>query len=143
MKTFFKRIALVLVILNFAVTGCPKDSLESWVGTYTFEEYGPEDSGIMLCYEVVIYRENNKYFADISIDGYQTMTRIKATVTGKQKKINIYFKEYLPDNLYDFYSAGDLLLSFEIKGSKLITHWEKIMPSFTEKSSSGEHFVLN
>ena len=103
-KTLF--CILGIAVLTFSLMGRPEDSLEQWVGTYTFEEFEAEDSGIMLFYEVVIYQENNKYFADISVDGFQTMTRIKAAVTGKQKKINLHFKEYLPDNLYEFLGSS-------------------------------------
>ena len=139
---FFRSLKFVFTLLLFTVpfTACPVDPLDTWIGTYTFGESGPEDSLIVMEYGIIIYRENGGYFATINIDGYQTMTRIKAKVTGNQNSIDFIFEEYLPDNIFEPYNNGDKLLGFERKDGGFITHWHKMTLRLTEESLSGEFF---
>ena len=139
---FFRSLKFVFTILLFTVpfTACPADPLDTWIGTYSFGEYGPPDSLIVMEYEIQIYRENDGYFATIEIDGYQTMTRIKAKVIGNHNSIDFIFEEYLPDNMFEPYSNGDKLMSFERKDGGFITNWHKMTLRLTEESLPGEYF---
>ncbi len=115
-------------------------SPESWEGDYSFTEYAPQDQNMF--YSIYIYKENESFFAEIYIDGFQTMMRLKARAAENGNRLDLFFDSYLPDNLMDIYEWGDYLLSFEKSGSKLITHWGGIEPMLSESSeASGEYFV--
>jgi hypothetical protein len=104
------------------------ESLESWIGGYRFEEVGIPTHHCME-YNVAIYSENGKCYANISIDGWLTEDRFKAQVIGDDKFIKLVFYEYLPDSHIPEYAQieiGDILLSFERKRSDLLTYWGRI-----------------
>jgi hypothetical protein len=101
-------------------------SLDSWVGVYLFSEFAPPDENMF--YEISIYKEKSEYFADISIDGFQTFERLQAKVSGDKNSIRLLFCKYLPDNVFEPYVEGDTLLSFDKKNSNIYTTWGKIQP---------------
>lgn len=103
-----------------------KNDLQTWIGEYSFYEFIPPD--INMDYNIVIYKENGGFFAKITIDGFQTMKRIKAKVSVNKELIDIVFEEYLPDNMFELYAKGDVLLSFKKAGSNIYTNWGKIQP---------------
>jgi len=51
-----------------------QNSIDSWVGEYSFEEYTPPNIGRM--YYVTIYEDDGLY-ARIKVDGFQTLLRLK------------------------------------------------------------------
>lgn len=108
--------------------------LDSWIGNYTFSEFAPSDQNMF--YGLWVYEENGEYFADISIDGFQTLARVKARVIGDDKTVDFLFCAYLPDNQHEPYTEGDILLSFERKDSVLLTTWGKIQPMLEENAKS-------
>ncbi|WP_010491769.1 DUF5991 domain-containing protein [Paenibacillus elgii] len=112
--------------------------LESWVGEYEFSEYAPPDQNRF--YRISIYKEDKSYYATIDIDGFQTMGRLQAQVEGDGKAIKIIFDKYLPDNLWEPYSAGDVLLRLEKTDSALNTFWEKIQPMLKDDGESGKTY---
>lgn len=101
-------------------------SLESWVGGYTFSEFVPPDENKL--YTVSIYKENGNYYANISIDGFQTIERLRAKVNGDANYINLVFDKYLPDNLFGSYNVGDGLVTFKKTNTDINTYWGKITP---------------
>lgn len=114
-------------------------SLETWTGDYTFEEYALPDQNMF--YSISVYKENASYYAEINIDGFQTMERLKAKVVGNETSIDLLFDSYLPDNMIDAYKDGDHLLSLERTGSKLFTKWVEIEPMLPDNNvTSGEYF---
>ena len=52
-----------------------------------------------VCLTIKIYKENNEYYGDISIDGFQTMKRIRTKAVGDKNSVNLVFDTYLPDNV--------------------------------------------
>ena len=116
-------------------------SLETWVGAYSFSEYAPPDQNMF--YSITIYYKEYNYFAKICIDGFQTLERLLAKVSGDTNSIKLEFLKYLPDNMFESYKQGEVLLSLEKRGSKLITHWGKIQPLVLENEKAGEYFKLN
>ncbi|KZE79421.1 DUF5991 domain-containing protein [Paenibacillus elgii] len=112
--------------------------LESWVGEYEFSEYAPPDQNRF--YRISIYKEDKSYYATIDIDGFQTMERLQAQVEGDGKAIKIIFNKYLPDNLWEPYSPGDVLLRLEKTDSALNTFWEKIHPMLKDDRESGKTY---
>lgn len=109
-------------------------SLESWVGEYGFSEYAPPDQNMF--YSISIYEEDKSYYATIHMDGFQTMTRLQAQVEGDGQAIKLIFDKYLPDNLWEPYRPGDVLLRLEKTDSALKTFWGKIQPML--KDDHGE-----
>ncbi len=108
-------------------------SLETWIGEYGFSEFAPPDQNMF--YSLSIYKKDRSYYADLSIDGFQTTERLRAKVAGDGDIIQLIFMEYLPDNLYEPYSEGDILLSLERKDSQIYTQWGKIEPMLEENKS--------
>jgi len=87
-----------------------------------------------------IYQKDEKYWADISIDGWQTLRRLKARVEGDNDSIQLIFDSYLPDNDFELFSTGDVLLTLTKRGSKIITKWGKIKPIVRENEKEGVYF---
>lgn len=116
-----------------------KNSLESWIGDYTFSEF--VEPNINMFYSIMIYKVNDKIYADISIDGFQRLERVKANVKGDGELIEISFLEYLPDNLMELYEDDDILLFLEKKDSDIYTSWEGIQPISPENKELGIYFV--
>lgn len=115
-------------------------SLGSWEGDYSFDEYAPPDKSMF--YSMHIYKEGIDYYAEIYIDGFQTMMRMKADAVENGNRLDLFFDSYLPDNFLDIYDEGDYLLSLERSGSKLLTRWAGIAPMLSENNAAGgEYFV--
>ena len=110
--------------------------IQVWEGVLEFSESAPPDQS--LSYTIKIYKENNEYYGDISIDGFQTMNRIRTKAVGDKNSVNLVFDTYLPDNVGERYEKGDILLSLERKGQKVYTSWGKLQPMFQENKQSGE-----
>jgi len=55
--------------------------LDEWLGQYSFFESWAhaiqEDLYNIMVYEIFIYKENDKYYADITIDGHLTMGKME------------------------------------------------------------------
>ncbi len=113
-------------------------SLESWVGNYTFSEFVPPDENMF--YSVSLYKENNNYYANISIDGFQTLIRLKAKVNGDANSINLVFDKYLPDNMYNSYNEGDILIAFKKTDAGIGTYWGKMTPIDEKNKEDGIYF---
>ncbi len=114
------------------------ENLDSWIGNYSFSENVPPDQNIF--YEISVVKENDKYKAKMSIDGFQTMIRLQADVSGDENSIKLIFDKYLPDNTFELYKKGDILLSFENKDSKVYTTWGEIQPIDDSNEKTGVYF---
>lgn len=112
--------------------------LESWIGDYTFSEFAPPNQNMF--YRISIYKENDDYYAEINIDGFQTIRRLQAKVIGDESSIKLIFNKYLPENLMEPYVEGDILLSFEKRNSHLYTFWGKIQPILENNTKSGDEY---
>lgn len=112
--------------------------LDTWVGNYSFSEYAPPNQNMF--YSITIYFEGNDCFAEISINGFQTLERLLAKVSGDSNSIRFEFLKYLPDNVFEPYQEGNVLLIFEREESKLITYWGEIGPLLIDNRRAGEYF---
>ncbi len=123
---------------NSGNVGTEKDpsTLQSWIGNYTFSEYASPDQNMF--YTISIFKDLNDYYAKISIDGFQTILRLQAKVIGDEKSIKLVFNEYLPDNQFEPYNEGDILLSFEKGDSEIYTTWGEIQPMLESNNKSSE-----
>ena len=111
-------------------------NLDSWVGNYTFSEFASPNQNMF--YEISIYNEDNNYYAKISIDGFQTMSRLQTKVLGDVSTIKLLFYKYLPDNSLEPYNEGNTLLSFTKKNSDIYTSWGKIQPVLDSNTKPDE-----
>jgi hypothetical protein len=111
---------------------------ETWVGKYSFSEFVPPDENMF--YAISIYKDEGIYYADISMNGFQTIQRLRAKVDGNKNSIKLRFDKYLPDNRFEPYKVGDILLSFEKSGSDLYTFWGKIEPIHKNNKKSGSPY---
>lgn len=116
-----------------------KISLESWIGDYAFSEF--VEPNINMFYSITIYETDGSFYADISIDGFQRLERVKANVKGDGELIEISFLEYLPDNLMELYEEDDTLLILEKKDSNIFTSWGAIQPVSPDNKEVGIYLV--
>jgi hypothetical protein len=115
------------------------DPLESWVGVYKFSEFAEPDQN--RWYSIDIFKENDLFYAKININGFQTLTRIKAIIEGDKVHIDIVFDKYMPDNIIEIYSAGDLLLKLEKIDNEIYTEWVNLKPMIIKNKERGIYFV--
>ena len=137
-KTIYLLI-LIIAILSYQNAFSSSD-LKSWRGDYSFSEFYPPD--IFMGYMIRIYEDSGDYYAEINIDGFQTMARLKTKVHGNGKSINLIFDSYLPDNMFELYKKGDLLLRLKRKGNGIITEWGKLIPVVNENKKSGKVYFI-
>ncbi|MDP4095063.1 MAG: DUF5991 domain-containing protein, partial [Bacillota bacterium] len=75
-------------------------------------------------------------YAQISIDGFQTLKRLQAKAYGDENRIKFTFDKYLQDNVQEPYKKGDTLLSLEKTNSAILTTWGKIQPMLESNAKS-------
>jgi hypothetical protein len=116
-----------------------KDNLDQWLGEYSYYEFYPPNQSMI--YDLSIHETDGIYFADFSIDGFQTMSRFQATVTGDDNTVDFIFDNYLAENLFTPYEKGDKLLTFKKNNGEILTYWEKVQPMLPEHESGKVYFL--
>jgi len=142
-KKILPLIIISVYALSYATSGCESQSsidlnLDEWIGNYEFYEFA--EPNINMVYTIIIYEDSDVYYADVSINGFQTMKRIRAQLTGNSKSIGLVFDKYLPDNVFESLIPGDVLLTFSNSGSEIITEWIKLQPILSENKVEGFYF---
>ena len=134
MKRYYKYVfaivgmLAVFFILYYSATRSDKN-LDNWIGEYQYTAIFPHSSGEMsyvIEYTILIYEEENKYYAKITNDGWQTMERVLAQVTGNQNKIDITYLHTLPDDIIygnEWFDESEVLWRFERDGDDINTVW--------------------
>ncbi len=89
-------------------------------------------------YNINVSKEDDEYYANINIDGFQTNKRIKAKVLSNQDGINLVFDTYLSDSTGEDLNKGDVLLDLYKVDSEIYTNWGKIEPILPEKQTPGK-----
>ena len=113
--------------------------LQTWEGILKYSEFVSPDQNMI--YTIEIHKENNEYYGDISIDGFQTKQRIRTKAVGDKAAINLVFENYLPGNVQEAYGEGEILLKLERKDSKVYTTWLCLKPILSEnKEIEGVYF---
>ena len=152
MRTYFKLI-FCPIIISLMFLGCSKavdDTLKfddsiintdrnansTWEGKYEFFEHADPD--INMEYTISVCKESESYFANISIDGFQTAIRAKSKVIGNQDSIDLIFEVYLPDNMNERFEKDDVILNLKRVDSKISTYWGKLTPVLYENMDSGK-----
>lgn len=133
-------ITFVLILYSACDINNPNKNMDSWIGEYGFNEFAPPNQNMF--YSISIDKNKNDYYADISIFGFQTNIRIQAKIVGDENFINLLFNKYLPDNVYEPYEKGDVLLSFKKSDEEIYTYWGEIRPMIKKNYKSGEIYFL-
>lgn len=107
--------------------------LDTWTGQYIFSETFPHNSGeinYFVDYEIIIYKDDGRYYAELGGNGWFLQTRSLAYIEGSENSIDIIFKGTLPgDSLYgrvERYEADELILTLSYDGSELISTWHAL-----------------
>ena len=100
------------------------ESLDSWLGDYIYNEFVPPN--INQHYAMRIYKENNSYFADISVDGFQAAYSIKTKAVGDSNCIRFFYASELNKENDGLFRDNDLLLSLLAENDRIQTIWEKL-----------------
>lgn len=117
--------------------------IKKWAGQYTFEESAKNvtGSGAQTWNYVIDIKEKDSgtLVADIQVDGFQTMTRIEASVKASDKNAEVIFEKYGKDNMFELYKKGDRLFTIETNDKgEIITNWDKMKPNVLENQKSGK-----
>ncbi|MBO4684053.1 MAG: hypothetical protein J5600_01855, partial [Desulfovibrio sp.] len=80
-----------------------------------------------IFYGIDIRQEGGEILADIDGDGFQTLMRIRTSVSGDEDSIQLRFKEAREDNVLASFDKGELLLTLERQEGRLLTRWNGIM----------------
>src|ERR1051325_1968892 len=113
---------------------------KSWEGEYLFAETGGRNTGLMIEYSIKVYRKGGVLLADVDADGHQTETRLSGDAKVEGNRLTLYFRAYRPENLFDLYKPGDLLLSLERRHGKLLTYWGAMHPQLTSYKNGRIYF---
>ena len=131
---------------TFQLPADHQDPLDEWLGGYSFSEAWPHISGEMnyfLYYGVTVYKENDGlYYADIEVDGTQSIRRFKAVIQGDKKKVDLIFDSYRPDNIYELYEKGEILFSFEKEEKDILTYWGSFEAELLNNRESGKIYFV-
>ena len=140
LKTVFLFV-FSIVLLGFAgQTAFSSSNPKSWAGSYDFYEFTPPHANWV--YDVRVYEEGGYYYADVNIDGFQTMTRLKAKVQGNSKSIDLVFDSYLPNNMFELYKKGDILFTLKKEGNMILTYWGKLEAMLSDNQKSGKVYFI-
>ena len=133
---FIFLFAAVFTLMS-AIVYAGDSGLNSWLGRYTFSEAAPREAGLSdtWVYEIIVYEENDGYFAEINVDGVQTMTRLQARVNGDANVVKFIFDKYLPGHMLATYKEGGELLQLKKSSSSLITSWGEMTPALPEMTA--------
>lgn len=118
------------------ITSQSGNQLGKWLGKYEFYEYFPPN--INMEYNISIYQDDDEYFANINIDGFQTTQRIRADVIGNTEGIELIFDTYLSENTGERIEKGIILLSLKKEDSEIHTYWGTIKPILPENMDNGK-----
>jgi len=120
-------------------TANPK--LTGWVGDYDYEELlgSTEDEQAQSTIDYHITIDANDV-ATVSMNGFQTMANLLASIKGDATTITLVFTGYTSENLWQPYAPGDELLTLSWQGNNLITTWGAIKPQLDQNQGSGQYF---
>jgi len=106
-------IFLLFIAIIFLLSGCESgDKLSGWTGFYNYYEFSA--ANLNLDYNIHIYKEKSRFFADITLDNKEDIVHVKAKITGDEKAIDFQFDSFYPDNTHaGIYQKGNVLFSFQ------------------------------
>lgn len=117
------------------------ENLDSWIGTYTFDEVYAEEgyAPMFMDYDVKIYKEDEQYYADVVINGHMTAIDVKAQVYGDDEWISLVLREYNSDHITGLsYMENTIMFSMRREEEQIYTYWGVLTPLLLENSESGK-----
>ena len=121
------------------ITGNEEINIDELLGDYSFTEYNePNQTWV---YKLKIYNDNDKYYADINVDGFQTMVRLRTEVIKDDTGLKFSFDKVLDEHATGNYSTGDILFKLYKKGNYIYTKWEKMQPMLSNNKDDGVYFI--
>jgi len=135
------QIAVVLVSIATVVF-----AQTDWNGHYAFHEDGGKNASgiaVLISHELSVFDDGEGGLAaSLESNGFQTSSNLVCSAKVVGPKLMIYFQTYGEDNMFEPYTAGDLLLTLERKTEKgksvLLTHWGKFTASIPRNEKSGK-----
>lgn len=153
------KILIMLFVIIFLIglflvkeTG-KRDELDDWLGMYGYFEAFEHIDGVVnytVNYEIIIYKDEQTYYAELRGNGWFLQTRSLAYVEGDENSINIIFKQTLPgDYLYgrvERYEKDELLITLTYEKSELISSWYALQHEYpvwwdSEEPMKGIYFT--
>ncbi len=140
---------LLIIMLVLVLSGCSSNSqgnsgddsdIKEYMGDYEFYEFYPPN--INMLYFVSVYKENDKYQANITIDGFQTNMQLLADIEVNSEGIDFIFSKYISESTGEVIEIGDILLSFKKNGNEIHTYWGVIQPILPENSEVGKTYFV-
>jgi len=125
----------ILTIIRISYANC--QNTDNWLGNYNFEEQPVSNlSGTVysvMIWDLNIIKAENNYYAQIEINGEQTMMTLKAKVKCSKDKAVFYFDRGISGFGYDYLKKDDNLFELKAIKGQLITHWNALEPRLAEK----------
>lgn len=158
-RIWIKLIFIVLFIFLFVIVLYRvkliqnRKELDTWLGKYTYSEtfeHNGEEINYWVGYDLIIYKVDGQYYAELRGDGWFLQTKSLAYIKGNGNSIDIFFKETLPgDSLYgktERYEEDELMVTLTHQGSELYSVWHVLRrehPIFCEYKGEieGIYFV--
>jgi hypothetical protein len=105
-------------------------AVPTWDGTYTFDEASGQVTG---AYVLTVKGRS----ADLDVDGFQTLVRLRADVEAHGDEAEFRFSDYRPDNVGTAYKPGQLLFTLTRRGKELKTRWHMLQPLLRPSRQEG------
>lgn len=143
MRTISRTLHISVLLVSIAIAASAQTD---WKGSYTFEEDGGKNAGgtaVFISHELNVFDDGEVGLAaSLESNGYQTSSNLICIAKAVGTRLEIYFREYGEDNMFEPYKAGDLLLTLEKKTEKgkeiILTHWSKFTASIPKNERSGK-----
>lgn len=114
-------------------------NIDEMIGDYSFTEYSePNQTWV---YKLKIYNDNDKYYADVNVDGFQTMVRLRTEVIKDDSGLSFSFDKVLEDHTTGNYTTGDILFRLYKKDNYIYTKWNKMQPMLSNNKDDGIYFI--
>ncbi len=132
MRKFF---LIILTFISFSYANC--QNTDNWLGNYKFEEQPVSNLDgtlyLVMIWDLNIFKAENNYYAQIEINGEQTMMTLKAKVKCSKENAVFYFDKGISGFGYDYLKKGDNLFEIKMVKGQMITHWNILEPRLAEK----------
>ena len=112
--------------------------IDKIIGDYEFNEYTEPNQNRI--YILNVYKENNLYYANLNIDGFQTMYRMKLIIKYVSNHYVFELNEDLGSSYNNVYNIGDNLFELYEKDDSYYTKWISMKPMLSSNNEDGIYF---
>ncbi len=106
-------------------------NFDAWEGTFVAQEAcGKSEEGDpkFASHRIKVVKQDDQWLAEITGDGYQTATHLRARLEGAADHVKLTMVEALAENLTDGLEPGEILLEWKGDGKRITTLWKKLSP---------------